>query len=70
MFVDIYQLCARSLQDFSDSVRDDFGNSVVQEVYQPLLTEIVGLMQMQEHMEQVFGELRQLNEELKAIGCL
>ena len=68
MFEDIRNLAAESMNAFSEGVRDEFGMSILRDVFEPLLTEIAGLIQMNENMEKAIKEINQLNEELRSIG--
>lgn len=68
MFDDLFNLTSQHMGKFSDTVRDQFGQSIVSEVFEPLLQDIYGLQQMEELFQTRAVEIDQLTEELQSIG--
>lgn len=68
MFDDLLGLTSQHMGKFSDSVRDQFGESIISDVFEPLLQEISSLQQMGELLQSRVAEIDQLTEELKSIG--
>ena len=67
MFEDIRNLVTENMNSFNESVRDEFGMSILRDVFEPMLSEITGLIQMCEYMESTVKEIDQLTQELQAI---
>lgn len=55
------------MSDFSDNVSDQFGQSIISDVFEPIMREIIGLQQMGELFQSGVAEIDQLTEELKSI---
>jgi len=68
MFEDIRNSAAGSMNAFSEGVRDEFGMSILRDVFEPMLAEIAGLIQMNENMEKAISEINQVTEDLQSIG--
>jgi hypothetical protein len=68
MFDDLFSLTSQHMGKFSDTVRDQFGQSIISDVFEPLLQEISGLQQMGELFQARVAEIAQLTVELKSIG--
>lgn len=68
MFDDIYNLTSREMGLFSDSVNDEFGQSIITGVFEPILHEINGLQQLDELFQNRVTEIQQLTDELRSIG--
>ena len=70
MFDDLFSLTSQYMGRFSDTVRDQFGQSIVSDVFEPLLRDISGLQQMGELFKTRAAEIDQLTGELQSIGNL
>jgi len=70
MFDDLFNVTSQQMGKFSDTVRDEFGQSIVSDVFEPLLQEISGLQQMGEMFQTRASEIDQLTEELQSIGSM
>ncbi len=68
MFDDLFNVTSQYMGKFSDTVRDEFGQSIVSDVFEPLLQEIFGLQQMREFFQTRAAEIDQLTGELQSIG--
>ncbi|MDD7984706.1 hypothetical protein PQO01_07060 [Lentisphaera marina] len=68
MFDDLFNRTAQQMSKFSSTVRDEFGQSIVSDVYEPFLQDISGLQQMTELFQARIAEIDQLTEELQSIG--
>lgn len=68
MFDDLFNLTSQQMGKFSDTVRDEFGQSIISDVFEPLLQEISGLQQMGELFQTSVAEIDQLTGELQSIG--
>lgn len=68
MFDDLFNVTSQQMGKFSDTVRDEFGQSIVSDVFEPLLQDISGLQQMGENFQTRAAEIDQLIEELQSIG--
>jgi hypothetical protein len=68
MFEDIRNLAVGNMNAFSECVKDEFGRSIFRDVFEPILSELAGLIQINENMEKAISEINQINEELQAIG--
>jgi hypothetical protein len=64
------QLCRahHSKSVFQDTVRDPFGQSVIENVFEPLISEAAGLAQMSEEAEKVIMEVDMLLQEAAGFG--
>lgn len=60
MFDDLFNVTSQQMGKFSDTVRDEFGQSVVSDVFEPLLQDISGLQQMGELFQARAAEIDQL----------
>ena len=63
MFDDLLNLTSQRMGSFSDTVRDEFGQSIISDVFEPLLQDIYSLQTMAE-----LFEIDQLSAELQLIG--
>lgn len=68
MFDDLFNVTSQQIGKFSDTVRDEFGQSIVSDVFEPLLQDIAGLQQMGELFQTRVAEIDQLTGELQSIG--
>lgn len=68
MFDELFNMTAQQMGNFSDIVRDEFGQSIVSDVFEPLLQEISSLRQMEELFQARAAEMDRLMEELQSIG--
>ncbi|RCW90407.1 hypothetical protein [Marinomonas foliarum] len=68
MFDDLFNVISQQMGRFSDTVRDEFGQSIVSDVFEPLLQDISGLQQTGELFEIRAAEIDQLIGELQLIG--
>lgn len=68
MFDDLFNLTSQQMGKFSDTVRDQFGQSIISDVFEPLLQDISGLQQMGELFQARAAEIDQLTGELQSIG--
>lgn len=68
MFDDLFNVTSHHMVNFSDTVRDEFGQSIVSEVFEPILQEISGLQQVGELFQTRAAEIDQLTGELQSIG--
>jgi hypothetical protein len=68
MFDDLFNATSQQMGRFSDTIRDEFGQSIVTEVFEPLLQDISGLQQMGELFQTRATEIDQLTGELQSIG--
>ena len=70
MFDDLFNATSQQMGRFSDTVRDEFGQSIVSDVFEPLLHDISGLQQMGELFETRAAEIDQLTGELQSVGSM
>jgi hypothetical protein len=63
MFDDLFNMTSQHMGKFSDTIRDDFGQSIISDVFEPLLQEISGLQQMGEFFQTRVAEIDQLIED-------
>lgn len=70
MFYDLFNVTSQQMSKFSDTVRDEFGQSIVSGVFEPLLQDISGLKQMGEMFQTRAAEIDQLTGELQSIGSM
>jgi hypothetical protein len=68
MFDDLFNVTSQQMGKFSDTVRDEFGQSFVSDVFEPLLQDISGLQQVGELFQTRSAEIDQLTGELQSIG--
>lgn len=68
MFDGLFHVASQQMSKFSDTVRDELGQSIISDVFEPLLMEISGLKQMRESFYTRAAEIDQLTEELQTIG--
>jgi len=68
VFEELLALAERSMANFSSSVRDSFGASIISEVYEPMLGELKCLLEMEETLMAGMAEIDRRLEEIKAIG--
>lgn len=67
MFESLLHVNSKYMSDFSDNVSDQFGQSIISDVFEPIMREIIGLQQMGELFQSGVAEIDQLTEELKSI---
>ncbi|WP_429105273.1 hypothetical protein [Aeromonas allosaccharophila] len=70
MFDDLFNVTSQQMGKFSDTVRDEFGRSIVSDVFEPLLQDISGLQQMGELFQTRAAEIDQVTGELQSIGTM
>lgn len=68
MFDDLFNVTSQQMGNFSDTVRDEFGQSIISDVFEPLLQDIFSLQKMGELFQARAVEIDQLNAELQLIG--
>jgi len=70
MFDDLFNVTSQQMEKFSDTVLDEFGQSIILEVFEPLLRDISGLQQMEELFQARAAEIDRLTGELQSIGSM
>jgi hypothetical protein len=70
MFDDLFSLTSQYMGRYSDSVRDQFGQSIISDVFEPMLQDISSLQQMGNLFQTRAAEIDQLTGELKSIGSM
>ena len=70
MFDDLFNMTSQQMGKFSDTVRDEFGQSIVSDVFEPLLQDISCLQQMGELFQARAAAIDQLTGELQTIGSM
>ncbi len=70
MFNDLFSLTLQHMGRFSDTVRDQFGQSIVTDVFEPMLQDISGLQQLCELFQVRIAEIDQLTGELRTIESM
>ena len=70
MFDDLFNVTSQQMGKFSDTVRDEFGQSIISDVFEPLLQDISGLQQKGELFQTRAAEINQLTGELQSIGSM
>lgn len=70
MFDDLFNVTSQHMGKFSDTVRDEFGQSIVSDIFEPLLQDISGLQQMGKLFQARVAEIDQLTGELQSIGSM
>lgn len=68
MFADLFGFTSQHMGKFSDTVRDQFGQSIVSDVFEPMLQDISGLQQVEELFQTRAAEIDHLTDELRSIG--
>jgi hypothetical protein len=68
MFDDLFNVTSQHMGKFADTVRDEFSQSIVSDVFEPLLQDISGLRQMGELFQTRAAEIDLLTGELRSIG--
>lgn len=68
MLDDLFSLTSQQMEGFSETIRDEFGQSIVVDVFEPILQEIAGLQQLNESFQSEICKIDQLTEELRSIG--
>lgn len=68
MFDDLFSLTLQHKVKFSDTVRDQFGQSIISDVFEPMLEEISGLQQVADLYQTKAAELDKQTTELQSIG--
>ena len=68
MFDDIFNITSRNMEAFSGAVRDHFGQSIISDVFEPILDDISHLQQMEIFFQEKVLEMDNITEELKSIG--
>ena len=70
MLDDLFNVTSQQMEKFSDTVLDEFGQSIISEVFEPLLRDISGLQQMEELFQARAAEIDRLTGELQSIGSM
>lgn len=70
MFDDLFNVTSQQMGKFSDTVRDEFGQSIVSDVFEPLLQEISGLQQVEYLFQRRASEIDILTRELQSKGSM
>ena len=68
MFDELFNVTSQQMDKFSDTVRDEFGQSIISDVFEPLLKDISGLQQLEKLFQTRVAEINKLTEELQLIG--
>jgi hypothetical protein len=68
MFDDLFNVTSQQMVKFSGTVRDEFGQSIILDVFEPLLKDILSLQQIGELFQVRVAEIDQLTGELQSIG--
>lgn len=68
MFDDLFNATSQQMGKFSDSVRDEFGQSIISNVFEPLLQDISALQQMGEFFQTRAAQIDHVTGELQSIG--
>jgi hypothetical protein len=68
MFDDLFNLSSRHMGIFSDTVRDQFGQSIISDVFEPMLQDISALQQMNSLYQSGALEIAQLTSDLSSMG--
>lgn len=68
MFDDLFNMTSQQMGNFSNTVRDEFGQSIISDVFEPLLQDIFSLQKIGELFQARAVEIDQLNAELQLIG--
>ena len=68
MLNDLFNITSQQMSNFSDTVRDAFGQSIISDVFEPLLQNIFYLQQMQESFLTKSATIDRFIEELRSIG--
>ena len=67
---DLFNLTSLHMERFSDSVRDQFGQSIIKDVFEPMLQDIFSLQQLSDLFQTRVVEIDQLTGELRSIGSM
>lgn len=65
MFEDLFSLTSQHKDKFSDTVRDQFGKSIISEIFEPMLQEISGLQHVEEFFRARAAEIDRTIEETR-----
>lgn len=68
MFEDVCSLATNQMGLFNDSVKDEFGRSILSDVFEPILQDISCLQDLDEYFQKRTMEIDQLTDELRSIG--
>jgi len=68
MLDDLFSVTSQQMFKFTGTVRDELGQSIVSDVFEPLLQEISGLQQMEKLFKFRATEIDHLTAELLSIG--
>ena len=70
MFYEIRRSISIAEADFKENVQDQFGLSIITEVYDPYISELIASEQMEEQLERTINEIDQILENARSIqGC-
>lgn len=70
MFDDVISLASNHLDSFSDTVRDQFGVSMINQFFEPMIANIKELQQVEEMFQRCLVELDSMTKELRSITCI
>jgi len=70
LFDDLISLVSNQLLIFSDAVRDQFGVSIISQVFEPMIVNIKELQQVEDMLQKCLIEIDALTEELRSITCI
>ena len=70
MFDDLFNVTSQQMGRFAGTVRDQFGQSILTEVFEPVLHEISSLQQVNELFRTRAVEIEQQMAELRSFGNL
>lgn len=67
MFDKLFNLTSQQMGKFSDTVHDEFGQSIVSDVFDPLLRDIFALQKMRELFIKKSIDIDRLTEDLQSM---
>lgn len=67
MVDELFKVASQLRSQFSSTVRDQFGHSIISDVFEPLLDDIANLQEMNESFQKREAEIDKLIEEIQSI---
>lgn len=67
MFREVNGFISHSKFHFQSNVQDQFGQSIINDIYDPILNEVSALEQMEEESERQISDINKLLEEARSI---
>ncbi|UPU37499.1 hypothetical protein M1B72_07285 [Geomonas paludis] len=68
MFSTAHHIASRQNELFSASVRDEFGASLVSEVFEPMIEDVSALQRLNDHYQNTVYEVDSITEQLRSIS--